>query len=449
MQVAQITYLHFVDYTQLVNWSTRYLTGKDSGYNKSYTLKPLSSFLTKSREVVTIQDDEEYSRVTVKIKGGGVLLRDKELGKNIGTKRQFLVKPGQFIISKIDARNGAIGIIPVELDGAIVTNDFPLFDIDTTAINPDYLRLITTTDVFIKIAHSSSSGTTNRQRVDVDDLLQHEIPLPSLTEQEKLIADYNQKIRQAEHLSLQGIDLEHEIEDYFYNELGLGKNKKNTKKGNGISFVDFSSLQKWGIDFLRNESEHTNTKLSFFPIKELCKISSGGTPNRNIAAYYEDGTIPWIKTGELRDNILTDTEEKITLEGLQNSSAKIYKKGALVIAMYGATIGKTAKLGIDATTNQACAVMFDFKEELIFPDFLWQFLQTQTEKLKGLAYGSAQPNLNAGIIGNYSIPLPDLKSQQKIVENVTNLKMKIAQIESQAIKLKQQAQQEFEKAIFS
>ncbi|WNZ21943.1 hypothetical protein HJG54_03050 [Leptolyngbya sp. NK1-12] len=90
-------------------------------------------------------------------------------------------------------------------------------------------------------------------------------------------------------------------------------------------------------------------------LSDVAPWRSGGTPSRNNPVYY-GGSIPWIKIGELGQGVITDTKEKITELGLQNSSAKLFPKGSVAVAMYGATIGKTAILGIEAATNQACAV---------------------------------------------------------------------------------------------
>ncbi len=92
-------------------------------------------------------------------------------------------------------------------------------------------------------------------------------------------------------------------------------------------------------------------------ISDIAETSSGGTPSRDKKEYFI-GSIPWVKSGELKDNTIYDTEEKITEKGLQNSSAKLFPKGTLLIALYGATVGKTGILGMDATTNQAvCAIL--------------------------------------------------------------------------------------------
>jgi len=449
MVATQKTYLNLISLNLLESWSVQSLLDKKVAYNKKYELARIGDFLIKSRDIVTIEDGEEYRRVTVKIRNGGVTLRDIEKGENIGTKKQYRAKAGQLIVSKIDARNGAFGIIPSELDGAVVTNDFPLFTVNEKAILSQFLVLITTTKEFIKFAQSCSSGTTNRQRMDIDLFLQQKIPLPSLQEQERIVNDYQTKIQEAENLEKQSNNKKSEIFDFLSNELGIEdpSSKQVTAKKYGLSVTTFSLLEKWGLDFIdsqiQTEKKYLNSK-----IKELCKISSGGTPSRNRREFYENGTIPWIKTGELNDNILNDTEEKITDEALKNSSAKLYEEGSLVIAMYGATIGKTAKLGVKASTNQACAVLFDFDLKKINPDYLWEFLQTQTENLKKLAYGSAQPNLNAGIISNYEVPLPPLSKQKEIIDFIKSKKLEIRFITEKSIQSKINAVKDFEQEIF-
>ena len=130
------------------------------------------------------------------------------------------------------------------------------------------------------------------------------------------------------------------------------------------------------------------------------------------------------------------------------SSAKLYPQGSLVVAMYGATIGKTAKLGVDATTNQACAVLSYIDNNLIQTDYLWIYLQSQTNNLKKMAYGGAQPNINANIISNYLIPIPPSSLQNSIVTHINRQKERIKLLKRQADDLRKGALVEFEKEIF-
>ena len=140
----------------------------------------IDDFLQRNKTAIAVKKDVTYKRVTIKVRNGGVVQRDTELGGNIGTKKQYVVSSGQFILSKIDARNGAMGIIPDELEGAIVTQDFLPYDLDLQKINPQYLVLVSTTKEFVAFCQTCSSGTTNRQRIEEAKFLDIKIPLPSL-----------------------------------------------------------------------------------------------------------------------------------------------------------------------------------------------------------------------------------------------------------------------------
>jgi len=147
---------------------------------------------------------------------------------------------------------------------------------------------------------------------------------------------------------------------------------------------------------------------------EVVETTSGGTPQRSIKEYWENGTIPWVKSGELENNIISKTEEKITLLGLENSNARLFQKGTLIVAMYGATVGKTAILGIDAATNQAVCGIFP-KIDLINRDYIRYFFIYKRPELVKNSFGGAQPNISQTVIRDLLIPLPPLPEQKRIV----------------------------------
>lgn len=148
-------------------------------------------------------------------------------------------------------------------------------------------------------------------------------------------------------------------------------------------------------------------------ISEFCKTGSGTTPLRGKAEYYQDGKYPWVKSGELRENIIYDTEEKVTELALDKTSLKLVPKGAILLAMYGATVGRSALLGIDATTNQAiCHIIPDPK--VANTNYLLRYLQYRVPTLIYQAQGGAQPNINQQIIKRQQIPLPPMEEQRRI-----------------------------------
>lgn len=134
------------------------------------------------------------------------------------------------------------------------------------------------------------------------------------------------------------------------------------------------------------------------------KTSSGGTPSRSVPEYYENGNIPWIKTGELQDCILTETEECITEEAVKHSSAKLFPKGTLLMAMYGVNIGKLAISDIEATCNQACCVIVPKRIESKY--YLFYYMKSIRDYLLSISFGAAQQNLSQELIKGLKIVIP-------------------------------------------
>ncbi|AZM39779.1 restriction endonuclease subunit S [Acinetobacter sp. AOR41_HL] len=172
------------------------------------------------------------------------------------------------------------------------------------------------------------------------------------------------------------------------------------------------------------------------PVKKIstfCKTGSGGTPSRSNNAFFENGTIPWVKSGELKNRYITEVEEYITDLAVEKSSAKLVSKGSLLIAMYGATVGEVSQLTFDATTNQAiCNIQPD--ENVCDVNYLYRFLEASKPYLLSRRVGGGQPNISQGVIKDLVVPLPPLAEQRRI-----------ASILDQADELRQKRQQAIEK----
>ncbi|MBL0040053.1 MAG: restriction endonuclease subunit S [Xanthomonadales bacterium] len=150
-------------------------------------MKRIGDILTRSKIAVVVEDGTNYKQVTIRTNYKGVCLRGTQDGSTILTKNQFVVSAGQFILSRIDARNGAFGIIPDELEGAIVTNDFLAFDINEEKVEIEFFNVFLQSPVFLEACIKASRGNTNRKRVDEDFFLQYEVALPPREEQTLLI----------------------------------------------------------------------------------------------------------------------------------------------------------------------------------------------------------------------------------------------------------------------
>ena len=161
------------------------------------------------------------------------------------------------------------------------------------------------------------------------------------------------------------------------------------------------------------------------PLADFCSTGTGGTPSRGkMQRYYQGGTIPWVKSGELREEVITSTSERITDTALRETNVKLVPQNALLLALYGATVGRLGILGIQATTNQAvCHII----PNSLKTDFRYMFhvLSNQVSYLVGRGVGGAQPNISQGIVKALAIPLPPLNLQRRfatIVESVEEQK---------------------------
>ena len=158
-------------------------------------------------------------------------------------------------------------------------------------------------------------------------------------------------------------------------------------------------------------------------VGEIAYTTSGGTPSRKIKAYF-NGNIPWLKSGELKDSFIYNSEETISEEALKNSSAKIFPVNTILIALYGATVGRLGILKIEASTNQAICVILN-KYNTYYNKYLFYFLMSFRNKLINKRFGGAQPNISQEIVRDVIFPLPPLPEQHRIVNKIEELFTKL------------------------
>jgi len=164
------------------------MSGAIATVGNDWQMTPLREILIKSDEWIDLKPEQKYQQVTVRMWGQGVVKRGDVTGVEVASKRMLVVHPQQFIVSRIDARHGASGLIPDVLEGAIVTNDFPVFIPNPLKILPKFLSWMSKTHAFVDLCIAASEGTTNRVRLKEDRFLAMQIPLPSLEEQRRVVA---------------------------------------------------------------------------------------------------------------------------------------------------------------------------------------------------------------------------------------------------------------------
>lgn len=286
-------------------------------------------------------------------------------------------------------------------------------------INGDYFGFYFQSSSYKSVISNLAKGS-NIKNIKKEHLQNLSFPLPPLNEQKRIAEKVERlfaKIDEAKRL------IEEVKESFEFRRAAIFdkafKGQLGTNDPNEKSMLETSNEIK-EKDLIPKEEQPYEVPENWVWVRSghVAKWGSGGTPSRKRLEYY-GGDIPWIKTGELNDGIVSTSEETITEEGLQNSSAKIFPKGSIVIAMYGATIGKLGILGIDAATNQACAVgqPYDFLNS----KYMFYYFLARRSDLIVLGKGGAQPNISQTIIKDFPFALPPLNEQKRIADKVDNL----------------------------
>lgn len=223
------------------------------------------------------------------------------------------------------------------------------------------------------------------------------------------------------------------IQKLDYALLQLEEKKKEILELQEIQLRHISKLESdLHIDLIRKfiPLENRPPYWNIRKIHEIAEIGQGGTPSRAKSEYW-NGNIPWLRSGEILNNRITESKEKITDEGLKKSSTQLCPKGTILMAMtgQGLTRGRTALLEIDACANQSCAHIINKTKDVI-TEFLWLFLQSRYWFIRSIYHGSGQPGINISLIKQLDIPIPPLKEQQNIIEKINDSRNHIESIKS-------------------
>ena len=436
-------YISTVPFSGLFNWSVQYLNDSKISFSKAYPMMRIGEFLKRNKTAVTIQDGVKYKRVTIKVRNGGVVPRDEVMGENIGTKKQFLVSEGQFILSKIDARNGAMGIIPAELNGAVVTQDFLPYDIDTTKVNPQYFVLVCTTKQFVEFCQSCSSGTTNRQRVDEAQFLNIKVPVPSLAEQNKLVEEYNKVIAKAEALVKECQEIDLSILRYFNKSVGLKQSTRQVKLLSTMRYADISN--RWDPFAVTNG---LSANVPIYPLGSfITDIATGTTPPTSKKEYF-NGNIKFYTPSDISGRLyLANSERTLTKKAIEDKKARVFHKGDILFVGIG-TIGKVGIVNDEIVSSNQQITGFTLNDSLLLPEYAFYFLHYHKEIAASEQSKTTLAIVNQEKIANIPIPVPTISQQRKMVGHMNHMREKIDVLYNQSIECRRKALKNFESQIF-
>lgn len=331
-----------------------------------------------------------------------------------GTTFTRRVKPGQTLFGKRRAYQRKVAY--AEFD-AICSGDIYTFEPEATEMLHEFLPFLVQSDEFFDYALGTSAGSLS-PRTNWRDLARFTFDLPPLDEQRR-IADLLWAV---------------ELAGTAASALATAAERAYVEAR--IALLKVGPLNDWrNAEWTPDEVDHWTEQVpngwSAETIAAVGRVRAGATPNRSEQArYFDNGDIPWVKTLDLDESVLVETDERITAAAIAETSAVIVPSGTVLVAMYGGfgQIGRTARLGIDAATNQAVSAVLELRED-VNPEYLHEVLKAGRQKWRKVAASSRKdPNITKGDVEAFDFPLPPPAQQGEVLAILCTLRRAIARI---------------------
>ena len=351
----------------------------------------------------------------------------------VGTdlSRYKIVKKGQFSCNRMHV--GRDKRLPVALsnqeDDFIVSPAYDVFEIfDKNILLPEYLMMWFSRKEFDRNAWFYTDADV-RGGLHWDAFCNMQLPVPDIEKQKAIVKEYNtivNRIKLNEQLNQKLEETAQAIYKEWFVDFEFPMTKEYAESI-GKPELEGKAYKSDGGEMVWNEELEKEIPVgwSVLPIKDyVVEMKNGGTPNRGVSEYWNSNDIPWLKTGEIENNIVVSAEEYISNQGFNNSSAKLFPKETVLMALYGVTAGQVAYLKFETTTNQACCGMIC--KDVKYASYLYYYLLDNQNKIANMAIGGAQPNLSKTIIEELQIIKPKYELFEKHhFEEIINYREKI------------------------
>ncbi len=371
--------------------------------SKSWPMVKLGKVLNRTGEIIEADPSLEYSEITVRLWGKGVVERGRVSGGSVNGKR-YVARAGNFIASRIDARNGAMGLVPESLDGGLVTNDFPLFNANNDRLDLKFLGWLSKTPSFVELCLRASEGTTNRVRLKEDRFLNLEIPLPSLSEQRRVVAridELSEQIHEARKLR-----------------------KEAAEEAEALVATTVSRID------CEMRATYPMTKLEGFARREKGNLRSGPFGSALLHDEFVPDGVPAIGIQDVKENRF-DLSRKwnVTPKKADELSRYTIKPRDILVTVMG-TLGRACVVPDEVprmiSTKHVWTITLDQNiSEPRWASYWINYSRLAREELLGLGTGTAIPGLNGEKLRSLSLPEVPLPEQRRIVAELDALQAEV------------------------
>jgi type I restriction enzyme S subunit len=353
-------------------------------------------------------------------------------GKTGFKGKLFFAEPGEVIYSKIDVRNGAIGVVPSGFVRTAVSSEYPVYRVRKENALPDYVKMLFRTSVFRRQINSMISGTSGRKRVQPSDLEKLWVPLPPLPVQEAIV-EYWRSAQEAAARSRETVSaLEAQIQAGILSILGMNYPHKDVALPKAFA-LRWKDLDRWSVEYLCRKSHGMNgvdrCKHQMMPLYQVAQGQSGGTPSKKNRDYW-CGKIPWVSPKDMKSLEIFDTQDHITEIAAEMGNVTLIPKDSILVVVRSGILQRTVPVAIarvPVTINQDMRA-FTVKDDRSYPEFLLHYLNARQDALLRLVkYSTTVQSINKEDLEAIPVPLPPIEVQQEIVGIVNRLRQRIAE----------------------
>lgn len=365
-----------------------------------FPVVPMRRFLRQRSEFVEIDDAVSYRRPRVQLHGRGIVLRDTVFGSEIRTKRQQVLRDGDFIVAEIDAKVGGFGVVPRDFEGSILSSHYYVYDVDESVVLRGWLKALVVSGLLE--GQVKARGSTNYAAIRPGDVLDLEVPLPAdIGEQRRVVARLD----------------------------AVAMNLEALKAERSGAAVTCASLWR--------AASSERIERSRAPVKQLGavlkEIRGGGTPSKSDPRYW-DGSIPWISPKDMKTRKVTKAQDYISEDATVETPAHLIEPGAVLVVVRGMILVHTvpiAVLGVPAAINQDMKALIPSRE--VLPEYLSTVLWAKNSELLNLVEKSTHDTrkLETEKLLAFEIPVPtSLEDQRAIVSELDKLFQRTRAVET-------------------
>lgn len=371
-----------------------------------FELTLMKAFLKHRKEFFVIDDAEQYKRVTVRLHAGGIVLRDEVYGSQLRTKKQQAAKSGELLVAEIDAKVGGVGIVPLELAGAIVSSHYFLYEIDETVCHPRYLEYYVRSGAVEEQFQEFVRGSTNYASIRAHHTLELQIPLPPMDEQRRIVARIE------------------ELAALIEETQGLRSKAREEAEALIASYISGLLLfndNVWGT-------------LQDAVLERKGSVRSGPFGSQLHHDEFVDSGVAAIGTRDVQVNrFILNSGWYVTPQKFEQFERYQVFPGDILVTIVGASIGRFCVVPEDIplafTTKHVIAATLDRSiAEPRFVSYMLNFHSRSRESIFSQTEGSAQPSLNSKKVRAIAVPLPPISEQRHIVAYLDDLQAQVDEL---------------------